>query len=110
VNCKQILDSSYFGKFFAKIKTGGKSNEPSSRMSHNLQTADIIKGTPQTGSRTQAMPSPDHHAQHQDAASTSMERLRENKYMMVDTSSQPRLNNHYGQDELRTPGTKPTMG
>lgn len=35
----QILDSSYFGKILAKIKTGGKSNEPTSRMSHNLQTS-----------------------------------------------------------------------
>ena len=29
----QIPDLSYFGKILAKIKTGGKSNEPTSRMS-----------------------------------------------------------------------------
>ena len=38
-----------------------------------------------------------------------MERQRDSKQMLVETASNPTLNNLYGQDELRTPGTKPSM-
>lgn len=37
-----------------------------------------------------------------------MERQRESKYR-VETTSHPNLHNQYGQDELRTPGTKPSI-